>query len=293
MSTFRVVGPGRAGRSLAVALEAAGHRSAGFIGRREPIADAALGVDIVLITTPDDTVADVAARVTPTPGTVVLHVSGSLGLDVLGTHPRRGSLHPLVPLPTVDVGAARLRSGITFAVAGDPVARSLAEDLGGRAVEVGDGQRTAYHAAAAIAANHVVALLGQVERVAAAAGLPLDAFAGLVRAATDDAFALGPRAALTGPASRGDWRTIESHRRALGGLAAPRTELTAYDALVGLARRLRLDATDGADGGSPDTRAAGATDLGDAVPAASATGTLGPRRDRATADEAIGSEQVA
>ncbi len=246
MSTFRVVGPGRAGCSFAAALEAVGHRSVGVIGRREPLRDAAHGTDLLMIATPDDTLAEVAAQVSPDPGTVVLHVSGSQGLDVLAEHPRRGSLHPLVPLPTVEVGAARLRSGITFAVAGDPAAARLARDLGGRAVEVDDQQRTTYHAAAAIAANHLVALLGQVERVAAAAGLPLDAFADLVRAATDDAIALGPRTALTGPASRGDWRTIDAHRRALGSLAAPRTELAAYDALVALARRLRLDTAEGA-----------------------------------------------
>ncbi|MBV8464064.1 MAG: DUF2520 domain-containing protein [Acidimicrobiales bacterium] len=256
MSTFRVVGPGRAGLSLTAALEAVGHRCIGTLGRGDRLDDAAGDVDILLITTPDDTVAETAARVDPVPETVVLHVSGSLGLDVLDGHPRRASLHPLVPLPTPAVGAARLRSGITFAVAGDALAGLLAQDLGGRAVEVADEHRTAYHAAAAIAANHLVALLGQVERVAAAAGLPLDAFGGLIRAATDDALALGPRAALTGPASRGDWRTIDGHRRTLAGLSGPRTELAAYDALVSLAQRLRLDATEGDEGAGASARAA-------------------------------------
>ena len=56
-----------------------------------------------------------------------------------------------------------------------------------------DGDRAAYHAAACIAANHVVALLGQVERVAASVGLDLEAFLPLTRAAVDDVAALGPR----------------------------------------------------------------------------------------------------
>ena len=135
----------------------------------------------------------------PTPETGTPLPPLPLGLDALAPQLRRASCHPLVPLPTPEVGAARLRSGVTFAVAGDPAARHLALALAGRPVEVDDADRTAYHAAAAIAANHVVALLGQVERVAATAGLPLDAFAGLIRAATDDALALGPAAALTGP----------------------------------------------------------------------------------------------
>ena len=126
---------------------------------------------MLVIATPDDAVAAVAARVRARPERVVLHLSGSLGLDVLGPHPAGPSLHPLVPLPTPRSGPRRLAGGITFAVAGDPVATELAEALGGRPVEVADADRAAYHAAACVAANHVVALLGQVERVAASAGL--------------------------------------------------------------------------------------------------------------------------
>ena len=46
----------------------------------------------------------------------------------------------------------------------------MVESLGGRLVTVADGDRATYHAAACMAANHVVALLGQVERVAATVG---------------------------------------------------------------------------------------------------------------------------
>ena len=49
----------------------------------------------------------------------------------------------------------------------------------------------AWAAAACIAANHVVALLGQVERVAASVGLDLESFLPLTRAAVDDVDALG------------------------------------------------------------------------------------------------------
>ncbi len=213
--------------------------SGGVIGWPTPLS----GVDLLVIATPDDVVAQVADQVTPVGSTAVIHLSGSLGLDVLSTHPRRGSLHPLMPLPDPELGSARLRSGITFAVSGDRITRQVADLLGGRSLEVDDRHRAAYHAAATIAANHVVALIGQVERVAATAGLPLDAFSGLLRTAADDALALGPRRALTGPAVRGDWETVERHRGALAAMAGHRTELAGYDALVGLARRLSMDAT--------------------------------------------------
>ncbi len=224
------------------ALEAVGgYEASGAWGRDRSPVDAAVGVDVLFIATPDDVVAEVAAQVRPVATTAVVHLSGSLGLDVLAGHARRGSLHPLVPLPTPAIGAQRLRSGVTLAVAGDPVTRAVAEDLGGDVVEVADADRAAYHAAAVIAANHLVALMGQVERVAATAGLPLGAFAGLMRAASEDAIALGPRQALTGPAARGDWETVERHRATIAGMPAHRTELAGYDAMVALARRLSLD----------------------------------------------------
>jgi predicted short-subunit dehydrogenase-like oxidoreductase (DUF2520 family) len=200
---------------LCQALAARGWAVVGMFGRTDDLTEAAAGVDVLVVATPDDAVAEVAAAVRPDPSTVVLHLSGSLGLDALAPHPRRAALHPLVPLPTPKIGAARLGAGVTFAVAGDPVARAMAEALGGRAVEVADADRAAYHAAASIAANHVVALLG------------------LTRAAVDDVERLGPRRALTGPAVRGDFATLARHRDAL----APE-ERPAYNAGVGLALQL-------------------------------------------------------
>ena len=233
MQSIRIIGPGRAGTSLAAALSAHGWDVVGFLGRHDDVTDAAQGVDILVIATPDDAVASTAAAVAPQAGTTVLHLSGSLGLDALAPHPRRAALHPLVPLPNAAVGAARLASGVTFAVSGEPVARLLALSLGGRVVEVADADRAVYHAAACIAANHVVALLGQVERVAASAGLDLEAFLPLTRAAVDDVAALGPRLALTGPAVRGDWDTLSRHLDAL-----PAPERPGYQAGAALATRL-------------------------------------------------------
>ena len=188
-----------------------------------------------MIATPDAAVAEVATSVEPVAETVVAHLAGSLPLDVLGGHPRRASVHPLVALPDPDVGAARLR-GAWFALAGDALVRTVVEDLGGRWFRVADEDRAAYHAAACIASNHLVALLGQAERVGSAAGVPREALVDLVRATVENVAALGPARALTGPAARGDRETIERHRAALDP-----PELAGYDAMVDLARRLLLD----------------------------------------------------
>ncbi len=237
MPSLRVIGAGRAGRSLALALAQAGWRVGPILGRGDEVAAAATGVDLLVIATPDAAIAEVAAAVEPhADGAVVAHLAGSLGLDVLAPHPRRGALHPLVALPTAEVGAERLIGGAWFAVAGDDLVRRAVHDLGGRPLEIADADRAAYHAAAVIASNHLVALLGQAQRVAAAAGVPLDAYLDLVRDTVENVADLGPAAALTGPAARGDWATIERHLAALDAID-PR-ERPAYEAMVALARRL-------------------------------------------------------
>jgi len=237
VTSLRLVGPGRAGRSLASALVDTGCDLRAVLGRGDDLTGAAAGVDVVIIATPDGAVSEVAGAIAPVDTTVVLHMSGALGLDVLAPHRRRGSLHPLMPLPSAEVGRVRLRSGITFAVAGDPMASTLGHRLAGRCIEIDDDHRAAYHAAACIAANHLVALLGQVERVAATAGLDVDAFVPLAAAALQDVADLGPAAALTGPAARGDVATLARHRDALAA-----EEIAGYDAGVALARRLAQDA---------------------------------------------------
>ena len=142
---------------------------------------------------------------------MVVHLAGSLGLDVLGAaRPRRGAVHPLVAMPDPETGAAvgcRLAPGSRWpAIRWSP---RVVDDLGGRCLR-GGRRRTGrrYHAAAVIASNHLVALLGQVERVAATAGVPFEVYLDLVRATLDNVAELGPAAALTGPAARGDDATI-------------------------------------------------------------------------------------
>jgi predicted short-subunit dehydrogenase-like oxidoreductase (DUF2520 family) len=232
LPTLRLIGPGRAGRSLAAALPWTVAEP--FLGRGDDMRGAAQGVDAVLIATPDAAVAEVAGAIEPVDGTVVLHMAGSLGLDVLEPHPRKASIHPLVAMPEPEPDPDRLRHGAWFAVAGDPIARRMVDELDGHAIDVPDHKRALYHAAAVIASNHLVALLGQVERVAAAADVPLAAYVDLVRQTVDNVAALGPAKALTGPVARSDWATVDRHLAAL-----PDDERPAYEAMVKEAARCR------------------------------------------------------
>ncbi len=213
--SFRVIGRGRAGGSIARALASVGWTELPTVGRGDELAGAADGVDLLVIATPDAVIEEVAAAVAPRDHTVVVHLSGALGLDLLTGHPRAGALHPLMALPTPELGGERLLAGGWFAVAGDPLLIDLVDQFGGNAIELDDADRAIYHATAAVASNHLVALLGQVERLAGQIGVPFEAYLALARASLDNVAALGPAAALTGPASRGDTATIEAHLAAL------------------------------------------------------------------------------
>lgn len=228
----RIVGPGRAGGALGLALGRGGWDVEPALGRDDDLRGAAHGVDLLVVATPDPSIAEVAARIGSEPTTVIAHLAGSLGLEVLAGHRRPAALHPLVALPDPETGAQRLAAGAWFAVAGDPLVEQVVADLGGHAFTVADEDRARYHAAAVIASNHLVALLGQVERVAPP-GVPLEAFLALVRGTVDNVGALGAAAALTGPVARGDWATVQRHLDAL-----PPEERPAYEAMVDQARRL-------------------------------------------------------
>lgn len=232
---FRIVGPGRAGSSLRRALEATGWRCAGTLGRDDDPGDAAVGADLVVLAVPDDAIASVARSIEPGPA-VLLHLSGVSTLDRLEPHPRRGSVHPLVSMPDVVTGAERLLAGATFAIAGDAMARRLVEQLGGTAIEVADDRRVVYHAAAAVASNHLVALCGQIERLAAAAEVPASIYWELMARSLDNVRSSGPADALTGPAARGDLATLAAHTRSIDRAEVP-LYLALADAAAALAGR--------------------------------------------------------
>ena len=209
-----LVGPGRAGTTIAAALGPglAGRRGgrtqpgvaehlaaapsigrAGGVGRGRGERDA----DLVIVATPDAAIDESPPRSRPrcVPDALVIHLSGARGLDALAAVPGRvGALHPLQTIPTIEAGLARL-PGSWCAIAGDPQVAVLAAQLRAAPVEVDDRDRARYHAAACIASNHLVALLDQVARVAP---IPLEAFLPLVRATVENVAALGPAAALTG-----------------------------------------------------------------------------------------------
>jgi predicted short-subunit dehydrogenase-like oxidoreductase (DUF2520 family) len=255
--TVALIGPGRAGTTIALGLleqgwtvtavagrapDAASTSAAAAIlsSRAALVSDVARGASLVIVATPDRAIEQAITTAEPSiePGALVIHLAGSRGLDVYGpllkarTGVRVGALHPLQSFPSTTVGLERLR-GSWAAVAGDPEVSAIAHMLGMRSFEIKDSDRVRYHTAAVVASNHIVALLGQVDRLAASCDVPFEAFGPLVLASVHNAFSLGPAEALTGPIARGDLATVEEHLRELDP-----AERDAYRALAREAARL-------------------------------------------------------
>jgi predicted short-subunit dehydrogenase-like oxidoreductase (DUF2520 family) len=170
------------------------------------------------------------------PGPLVGHCSGATTLAPLAPH-EAFSLHPLM---TVTPQGARF-AGAGAAIAGSTprataLAAELAAALGMRAVVVADKDRAAYHAAASIASNLLVTLEAAAERIAATAGVDRELLVPLVRASVENWAALGPEHALTGPIARGDEATVARQRAAVAERAPDL--LAVFDALAEATRAL-------------------------------------------------------
>ncbi len=194
VDSVNVIGRGRVGTAIAARLEERG------VELRED-------AELTLLCVPDTAISDVARGLSPGHGWIG-HVSGATPLSALDPHTRRFSLHPL---QTFDrSGDPSQLDGVWAAITGDTpealgVARALAETLGVEPFELADDDRILYHAGAVFASNYLVTL----KRAAVRLGVPAEGLVPLMRGTIDHGFE------LTGPIARGDWATVEAHKRAI------------------------------------------------------------------------------
>jgi len=239
-----IIGPGRTGIGLALALTAAGYHVR-LHGRREkkvpkPLSltvgpdnqpPAWLGdVDVLFLAVRDDAIRPLAQLLHDTQSVqaahVVLHLSGVQGQEALGplvtTRAALGSLHPLQTISDPAQAPERLR-GAWAAVEGMPraieTAERLAEDVGLRPFRLTAKAKVVYHAGAVFASNYFVVVEAVAQRLLRHAGLTdaeaWTALRPLVRGTLENLEQQGPLAALTGPVLRADSDTIVRHLESL------------------------------------------------------------------------------
>lgn len=235
-----VIGPGRVGTTLAVALGRAGFRvvaaGGGSDASRARFADHVAGARVaadpaevvgrggtVVVATPDDAIEPVVTALAVADALVegqrVVHVAGSRGLDVLHRAAlvgcRVAACHPAQTIPgtpvdpDVLVGAAW---AVTCAADDRPWAVDLVEGLGGDAHVVPDDRRVLYHAGLTVGSNTVGAAVSVARQLLLAARIddPAAFLGPLVRTSVDNVLVHGARA-LTGPVVRGDLGTVTAH----------------------------------------------------------------------------------
>ena len=248
-----IVGAGAVGTALGVALsrggwpiQAVASRDAGRRERFRSLVDVARvfadpepildEVELIILAVPDDAIAGLARSLRMYGGQAMIHTSGALGAEVLapamaaGT--QIGAFHPLVAFADTERAVAALH-GATVAIEGDDqlaaMLADMAEAIGATAVRLAPGSKAAYHAAAVLAAGGFVALLDAIAELGRVAGLDeagsLAIYGPLIEGTLGNARALGIRAALTGPMTRGDIGTLVAHLATLRthapGVAGP------------------------------------------------------------------------
>lgn len=230
-----IVGPGRAGGSLALAARAGGHDVVGVLSRSptafgRPLSwDAPLPrCDLLVVAVSDSAIEAVSERLAPWVGEVdaAVHLSGFVSVEALDQIAAAGlptgSFHPLQTLPDPVQGSESLEGAWVAVTAGPGLSSrltDLAHSLGMQPFPLADTAKPLYHAAAAASANYVVESLALAADLLAAADVPFEAIEPLTRRVVDNVFALGPAASLTGPIARGDMATVAGQIAAAHGVS--------------------------------------------------------------------------
>jgi len=241
-SPVAVLGAGRLGSSLAIALDKAGYTVAAITSRQpvhrewlsshlttgivvESVQTAANVANIVFITGPDADIEEICSGVKWRSHQAVVHCAGALSLAPLDrarvSGAQTGGFHPLQTFPTID-SYERLKE-VSFAIeSASPTLlgwlRTLAGDLGGSAFEIESPQRAAYHASAVMACGLLSGLTGLSAEMWEPLGIErkeaLRRLIPLLRATVDALDEKGLPEAITGPFVRGDVETITMHLEA-------------------------------------------------------------------------------
>lgn len=233
-----IIGIGRVGGALAIALAKNGYEIENLVARKKENLEKIfiksniltenelnqISSDIIFITTQDFEIENVAkslaANLLDKP--TVFHTSGSLSSEILQSLKaidcKIGSIHPLVSISDARLGAERL-TGAYFCVEGDDdavrIAQEIVENLGGKSFSIETKYKTLYHASATAACGHLVALIDVAIEMLSKCGLneknAQEILLPLIKSTVENLSSQTTAAALTGIFARADVETLEKH----------------------------------------------------------------------------------
>lgn len=163
------------------------------------------------------------------PSPIICHFSGALASDQLQALTDIGaycaSVHPILSFAQFEMAVQQFKTSVC-ALEGHPKAieffNALLSSWGAQCFEVKAENKLLYHAAAVFATNFLPVLAHTALQLWQTSGVPQNISQNLLPAllnnATANILALGPQAALTGPAARQDFELIQKQLAALQNL---------------------------------------------------------------------------
>ncbi|HCL00087.1 MAG TPA: hypothetical protein DHW42_08300 [Candidatus Marinimicrobia bacterium] len=264
-SSFTVLGAGKTGVALAYHLEKAGFEPSFLWNRSQEGLRKALkrvhfrkcSTDLsqipahcewIIITVKDDAIEEVVQRLVNTlkdgDGKKVFHTSGawdSKPLEPLQKQGcRTGSFHPLISIPDIETGI-RMMPGSVFSCEGEirDDLLDLARLIGVTGIVLNSEQKETVHLGAVFINNYITVLIQALKRLARTKGIPDDTLKlmleRLAGQALGSAWNKSLKDSLSGPAVRGDEKTIQKHRRQLENMPELKK---LYDQFLALTRQL-------------------------------------------------------
>lgn len=242
-ANISIIGSGRLGTTLGVALLHQGYSIHSLVARRVQTARRAARVldaevqvlaakelpslepaDVFLITVPDDQIPGVAKEMSRLEFTATaLHTSGALSSEVLAPLRKKdwhtGSIHPLLSVSH----AGDPINGAFWSVEGDKsavrIGKTIVRDLGGTSFFIRSEDKPLYHAAAVMVSGNVTALFDVALEMLSECGIKRttarNILLPLIASTIRNLETKDPAQALTGTFSRGDLETVKRHLAAL------------------------------------------------------------------------------
>lgn len=242
MESVSIIGIGRMGGALALALSRAGYEVENLIYRSEPVspdifsrisssahllsfADLQyLNSDIIFITSADPEIAAISRQIASKvkAGSSVFHASGSLSSEILSDLTRvgcyTGSIHPLVSISD-PIRGSKSFAGAFYCVEGQDnavaVAKEIVANLGGESFSIDTRHKSLYHASAVTASGHLVALVDVAVEMLTKCGVEPDEakriMMPLIKSTLENLQGQSNAKALTGTFARADVPAFERH----------------------------------------------------------------------------------
>lgn len=227
------IGPGRLANQLGPALAARGVPIVGVFGRNSEEADKLarklhtdvisepsenIAADIVLITVSDDSIHEVAQQLGSDGDFLVAHTSGAASIKAIPSKLRRGVFYPL---QSFSFDKKIIWENVPFCIEAENdddlnVLGRLAELLSKKIHVLSSDQRKSLHLAAVFANNFANLMFEFSEELLSAAEIDRSILHPLILETANKVLMQTAAKSQTGPATRGDLKTIDAHRELLG-----------------------------------------------------------------------------